>query len=79
VHIHGHVAGPSPYSLILLGDNMLVFEREEYDPTQGTWRTLVPGDPGQPNRRPARDWQPDPADAPVTIMTLRCHATRASA
>jgi len=52
VHNHGHVAGsgPSPYSLILLGDNMLVFEREEYDPEQGTWRKLAPGDPGQSNR-----------------------------
>lgn len=34
VHNHGHVTGTgaSPYSLILLGDNMLLFEREEYDP-----------------------------------------------
>ena len=34
VHNHGHVAGsgPSPYSLILLGDDMLLFDREEYDP-----------------------------------------------
>src|SRR5215469_15621062 len=33
VHNHGHVrgSGPSPYSLILLGDDMLLFEREEYD------------------------------------------------
>jgi predicted metal-dependent enzyme (double-stranded beta helix superfamily) len=52
VHNHGHVAGsgPSPYSLILLGDDMLVFEREEYDPELGTWRRLAPGDPGRPNR-----------------------------
>jgi predicted metal-dependent enzyme (double-stranded beta helix superfamily) len=52
VHNHGHVAGsgPSPYSLILLGDDMLVFEREEYDPERGTWRRLAPGDPGQSNR-----------------------------
>ena len=52
VHNHGHVAGtgPSPYSLILLGDDMLVFERREYDPGQGTWRRLAPGDPGRPNR-----------------------------
>jgi hypothetical protein len=52
VHNHGHVAGsgPSPYSLILLGDDMLVFEREEYDPELGTWRRLAPGDPGQSNR-----------------------------
>jgi hypothetical protein len=25
-------SGPSPYSLILLGDDMLLFDREEYDP-----------------------------------------------
>jgi predicted metal-dependent enzyme (double-stranded beta helix superfamily) len=52
VHNHGHVAGtgPSPYSLILLGDDMLLFEREEYDPDQGTWRRLAPGDPGRANR-----------------------------
>ena len=37
VHNHGRVIGtcPSPYSLILLGDDMLVFEREEYDPEPG--------------------------------------------
>jgi len=52
VHNHGHVAGtgPSPYSLILLGDDMLLFDREEYDPEQGTWRALAPGDPGRSNR-----------------------------
>ena len=52
VHNHGHVlgSGPSPYSLILLGDDMLLFEREEYDPQQGTWRGLAPGDPGRSNR-----------------------------
>jgi predicted metal-dependent enzyme (double-stranded beta helix superfamily) len=52
VHNHGHVtgSGPAPYSLILLGDDMLVFEREEYDPEQGTWRRLKPGDPGRSNR-----------------------------
>ena len=52
VHNHGHVAGtgPSPYSLILLGDDMLVFDREEYDPELGTWRALEPGDPGRANR-----------------------------
>jgi hypothetical protein len=52
VHNHGHVAGsgPSPYSLILLGDDMLLFEREEYDPRQGTWHALAPGDPGRSNR-----------------------------
>jgi len=52
VHNHGHVlgSGPTPYSLILLGDDMLLFEREEYDPDAGTWRRLEPGDPGQENR-----------------------------
>jgi predicted metal-dependent enzyme (double-stranded beta helix superfamily) len=52
VHNHGHVtgSGPTPYSLILLGDDMLVFEREEYDPERGTWRGLAPGDPGRSNR-----------------------------
>ena len=52
VHNHGHVpgTGPSPYSLILLGDDMLLFDREEYDPEQGTWRALAPGDPGRANR-----------------------------
>jgi len=43
IHNHGHVLGmgPSPCSLILLGDNMYLFEREEYDPQQGT------GQPGE--------------------------------
>jgi len=52
VHNHGHVAGsgPSPYSLILLGDDMLLFDREEYDPERGTWQALAPGDPGRDNR-----------------------------
>ena len=52
VHNHGHVAGsgPTPYSLILLGDDMLLYDREEYDPEQGTWRALPPGDPGRSNR-----------------------------
>jgi predicted metal-dependent enzyme (double-stranded beta helix superfamily) len=52
VHNHGHIAGsgPSPYSLILLGDDMLLFQRVEYDPERGTWRGLAPGDPGRSNR-----------------------------
>ena len=52
VHNHGHVvgSGPSPYSLILLGDDMLLFGREEYDQGLGTWRALAPGDPGRDNR-----------------------------
>lgn len=51
VHNHGHVvgSGPSPYSLILLGDDMLQFDREEYDVERGMWRTLVAGDPGRAN------------------------------
>jgi hypothetical protein len=28
---------------------MLLFEREEYDPEQGTWQRLAPGDPGWSN------------------------------
>ena len=37
VHNHGHVVGTgsSPYSLILLGDDMQLFEREEYDLDRG--------------------------------------------
>jgi predicted metal-dependent enzyme (double-stranded beta helix superfamily) len=52
VHNHGHVrgSGPSPYSLVLLGDDMLLFEREEYDPDRGRWRELAAGDPGQSHR-----------------------------
>jgi predicted metal-dependent enzyme (double-stranded beta helix superfamily) len=52
VHNHGHVvgSGPSPYSLILLGDDMLLFGREEYDPELGTCDALAPGDPGRDNR-----------------------------
>jgi hypothetical protein len=52
VHNHGHVAGtgPSPYSLILLGDDMYLFERQEYDLDLGTWRELAPGDPGRSHR-----------------------------
>jgi predicted metal-dependent enzyme (double-stranded beta helix superfamily) len=52
VHNHGHVlgTGPSPYSLILLGDDMYRYERKEYDPRQGTWRKLEPGDPGRSHR-----------------------------
>jgi hypothetical protein len=52
VHNHGHVAdtGASPYSLILLGDDMLLFDREEYDPEKGTWNALAAGDPGRANR-----------------------------
>ena len=41
---------PLRHSLILLGDDMLRFDREEYDPERGTWRALKPGDPGRDNR-----------------------------
>jgi hypothetical protein len=34
----------------LLGDDMLLFNREEYDPEQGTWHALAPGGPGRDNR-----------------------------
>jgi len=49
---HGHVlgTGPSPYSPILLGDDMLLFDREEHDAGLGMWRALPPGDPGRSNR-----------------------------
>lgn len=52
VHNHGHVpgTGASPYSLILLGDDMLLFDREEYDVQTGTWKALAAGDPGRSNR-----------------------------
>ena len=40
----------SPGSRWLLGDDMLLVGREEYDPDQGTWRALAPGDPGRDNR-----------------------------
>jgi hypothetical protein len=43
-------SGPSPYSLILLGDDMLLFDREESDPERGTWNALAPGNPGRDNR-----------------------------
>ena len=56
VHNHGHVdgTGPSPYSLILLGDDMLLFDREEYDPEQGAWQALALGDPGRPTAESPR-------------------------
>jgi predicted metal-dependent enzyme (double-stranded beta helix superfamily) len=52
IHSHGHVTGTgaSPYSLVLLGDEMLAFERTEFDLDRGRWRTLQPGDPGRTNR-----------------------------
>ena len=52
IHNHGHVrgTGASPYSLILLGDNMYRYERKEYDAEEGIWRKLAPGDPGRSHR-----------------------------
>lgn len=52
IHSHGHVAGTgsSPYSLILLGDNQLAFERKEFDVAARRWHQLPPGDPGRSNR-----------------------------
>jgi predicted metal-dependent enzyme (double-stranded beta helix superfamily) len=51
VHSHGHItgSGAAPYSLILLGDDQLRFERRQFDLTRGTWQTLPPGDPGRLN------------------------------
>jgi hypothetical protein len=43
-------ARAQPYSLILLGDGILQFDREEYDPEQGTSRALPPGGSGRPDR-----------------------------
>jgi len=52
IHSHGHLpgTGDSPYSLILLGDDQFVYEREEYDLEAGTWRRLPPGDRGRVDR-----------------------------
>jgi hypothetical protein len=48
VHSHGHVRGSGdwPYTLIVLGDNQLRFQREEFDLTAGRRRILPPGDRG---------------------------------
>ena len=45
-------AVPAPVSLILLGDDTLVFERGEYDPELGTWVGLAPV-----TRGPSQVWQ----------------------
>lgn len=57
VHSHGHVRGSGgwPYTLIVLGDNQLAFEREEFDLTAGRRRVLPPGERGTTNL-------PDPED-----------------
>ena len=51
VHSHGHVRGTGdwPYTLIVLGDNQLKFQREEYDLQAGRRRVLPPGDRGTDN------------------------------
>jgi hypothetical protein len=48
VHSHGHVRGSGdwPYTLIVLGDNQLRYQREEFDLTAGRRRILPPGDRG---------------------------------
>jgi hypothetical protein len=43
-------AQAQPYVLILLGDDIRQFDREEYDPEQGTSRALPPGGLGRSNR-----------------------------
>lgn len=52
IHSHGHVegSGPTPYSLVLLGDNQLRYERREYDLETGAARVLLPGDFGTLDR-----------------------------
>lgn len=57
IHSHGHLAGTgaAPYTLVLLGGNMLAYRREEYDRDNGTWRRLVPGDEGSQGR-PLSKW-----------------------
>jgi hypothetical protein len=56
-HSHGHLAGhgDAPYTLVLLGDNMLRTRRTETDPNAGTWRYLLPGDEGHPDRSLTHD------------------------
>ena len=51
MHSHGHVLGSGawPYALIVLGDDQLRYEREEYDLATGRWRRLAPGDRGIQN------------------------------
>jgi hypothetical protein len=48
VHSHGHLlgSGPSPYTLIVLGDNLLRHHRAEYDLVTGRRRPLPPGEAG---------------------------------
>ncbi len=48
VHSHGHVRGSGdwPYTLIVLGDSQLRYERAEYDLSDGRQRVLRPGDRG---------------------------------
>jgi hypothetical protein len=48
VHSHGHVegSGPWPYSVVVLGDNQLRYQREEFDLVTGRRRILPPGERG---------------------------------
>jgi hypothetical protein len=51
VHSHGHVEGSGewPWTVIVLGDDQLRYEREEYDLATGRRHTLLPGDRGITN------------------------------
>jgi hypothetical protein len=51
VHSHGHVRGSGdwPYTIIVLGDDQLRYERAEFDLFDGGWRVLPPGDRGTTN------------------------------
>jgi predicted metal-dependent enzyme (double-stranded beta helix superfamily) len=52
VHSHGHTLASGeavPYSLILTGDDQLLFPRREYDVPAGRYRDLPPGDFGSLN------------------------------
>jgi hypothetical protein len=53
--VRNHGTRPGPYSLILLGDDMLLFDRDEYDPGLGTWRALRPVIPAARTADPASD------------------------
>lgn len=49
IHDHGHLtgAGDPAYVLIMTGDDQRRFTRNEWDPTTGRHRLLLPGDPGR--------------------------------
>jgi predicted metal-dependent enzyme (double-stranded beta helix superfamily) len=54
IHSHGHTGGdePTPYSLILTGDDQTRFARREYDVQAGTYRELPVGEFGTLNLPP---------------------------